>query len=195
MPNGQFGTRAMGGKDAASARYIHTKLNTITRFLYKEEDDHILQYLVDDGQLVEPKFYLPIIPMILVNGAEGIGTGWSTFIPNYNPRELVQNILNKLNGGEIQDLDPFYKNYNGTFIKKPKGYDVFGKYEVKLSENLLNITELPINEWTRKYKNFLEKIMMEKDWIKDYREYHKTDSVDFEIFMDGNKFQTMYEKQ
>jgi DNA topoisomerase-2 len=66
--------------------------------IFIEEDDHVLDYLIDDGDIVEPTYYVPIIPMILVNGAEGIGSGWSTFVPNYNPREIVQNILAKLEG-------------------------------------------------------------------------------------------------
>lgn len=78
MPLGQFGTRALGGKDAASSRYIFTKLNPITRMIFIEDDDHTLEYLIDDGDVVEPNYYVPIIPMVLVNGAEGIGSGWST---------------------------------------------------------------------------------------------------------------------
>ena len=86
MPIGQFGSRSMGGKDAASARYIHTRLNHITRHIFKEDDDHSLTYLIDDGDLVEPKYYVPVLPMVLVNGAEGIGTGWSTDVPNFCPK-------------------------------------------------------------------------------------------------------------
>lgn len=88
----------MGGKDHASARYIYTMLNPITWYIFWEEDDEIVNYLNDDGDFVEPDYYLPIIPMVLVNGSEGIGTGWSSFIPNYNPREIVQNLLWKLDG-------------------------------------------------------------------------------------------------
>jgi len=86
MPNGQFGSRYKGGKDHASGRYIFTNLNKVTRFIFPEADDHTLTYIEDDGQMVEPQYYMPIIPMILVNGCQGIGTGWSTFIPNFNPR-------------------------------------------------------------------------------------------------------------
>jgi DNA topoisomerase-2 len=92
MPNGQFGTRLQGGKDSASERYIFTRLNTLTRFLFKKSDDAILQYLDDDGTPVEPIFYIPIIPLVLVNGAEGIGTGFSTKIPCFNPKVLIQYI-------------------------------------------------------------------------------------------------------
>lgn len=81
MPIGQFGTRNLGGKDSASARYIHTNLNPITRYIFPEPDDHVLKYVEDDGQMVEPEWYLPILPMILVNGGDGIGTGWSSNVP------------------------------------------------------------------------------------------------------------------
>ena len=92
LPNGQFGTRNMGGKDCASARYIFTALSPVTRYLFPESDDQVLQYLEEEGQSIEPNHYLPIIPLSLVNGAEGIGTGWSTFIPQHNPRDIVDNI-------------------------------------------------------------------------------------------------------
>ncbi len=86
MPNGQFGSRNLGGKDHASGRYIFTNLSRVARCLFPEADDHTLTYVEDDGQVVEPQYYVPIIPMILVNGCQGIGTGWSTYIPNFNPR-------------------------------------------------------------------------------------------------------------
>jgi len=81
LPIGQFGTRNQGGKEAASARYIFTSLSPVTRYLFHEADDAVLNYLEEEGQSIEPNYYLPIIPLTLVNGAEGIGTGWSTFIP------------------------------------------------------------------------------------------------------------------
>uniref|UniRef100_A0ACD5YS87 Uncharacterized protein n=1 Tax=Avena sativa TaxID=4498 RepID=A0ACD5YS87_AVESA len=79
VPSGQFGTRNSGGKDAASARYIFTKLSPVTRLIFPKDDDVLLNYLNEDGQSIEPTWYMPIIPMVLVNGSEGIGTGWSTF--------------------------------------------------------------------------------------------------------------------
>ena len=93
MPKGQYGSRGSGGKDAASVRYIFTNLNKVTRYLFPEPDDHLYKYLEDDGQSVEPEFYLPIIPMVLVNGTCGIGSGWSTTIPQYNPRDLAKHIM------------------------------------------------------------------------------------------------------
>lgn len=98
VPSGQFGSRLLGGKDAASPRYIYTYLSPVTRKIFKEEDDALCHYLVDEGQSIEPDFYLPILPMVLVNGSEGIGTGYSTSIPNYNPVDIVNYLKAKLNG-------------------------------------------------------------------------------------------------
>ena len=95
-PNGQFGTRLQGGKDSASERYIFTQLNKITRTIFQQTDDNILNYLNDDGLSVEPIYYAPIIPMILVNGSKGIGTGFSTDIMSYNPLQIIEYLQNKL---------------------------------------------------------------------------------------------------
>lgn len=73
---GQFGTRAAGGKDYASPRYVFTKLNSITRLLFPEEDDSFLESMEEDGLMVEPRYYIPVVPTILLNGSDGIGTGW-----------------------------------------------------------------------------------------------------------------------
>ena len=86
----------MGGKEAASARYIFTNLTPLTRILFNKEDDQILNYQIEEGQRIEPDYYAPIIPMVLVNWAEGIGTGWSTSIPCYNPVEIIKNLRKKL---------------------------------------------------------------------------------------------------
>nr|VVW84919.1 unnamed protein product [Nymphaea colorata] len=127
MPNGQFGSRNQGGKDHASARYIFTNLNRVTRFLFPEPDDHTLTYIEDDGQLVEPEYYVPIIPLVLVNGCEGIGSGWSTFIPNHDPRQIATMILDRLNHGTpFGDLKPWYKGFLGEINRKEDG-----NYEVK----------------------------------------------------------------
>ena len=99
-PSGMFGTRLLGGKDAASPRYIFTKLAAITRALFHEHDDALLKYQEEDGQHIEPEWYLPVIPLALVNGSDGIGTGYSTFSPNYNPRDIIRNIRHLLAGEE-----------------------------------------------------------------------------------------------
>jgi DNA gyrase/topoisomerase IV, subunit A len=83
-PSGQFGTRLTGGEDAASPRYIFTSLSRVARFIFPEADDILLDYMEDDGQTIEPQFYCPVIPLILVNGAQGmlhrISSSWSSHV-------------------------------------------------------------------------------------------------------------------
>ncbi|EJW02059.1 hypothetical protein EDEG_03483 [Edhazardia aedis USNM 41457] len=118
-PNGQFGTRLQGGKDAASPRYLYTNLEKITRLIFRPEDDNILNYLSEDNITVEPEFYVPIIPMVLVNGPEGIGTGWSTTIPNYNVVDIIANIRKLMNNETQTNLVPFYKGFTGSITALP----------------------------------------------------------------------------
>ena len=180
MPIGQFGTRNQGGKEAASARYIFTNLSPVTRVLFNEMDDNVLNYLEEEGQTIEPNYYLPIAPLCLMNGADGIGTGWSTFIPQFNPNDIVDNLKLMMDGYEPNRMVPWYKGFQGTIEQsqdKEKSYKCTGKYEI-LSETELQITELPIGQWTREYKNFLEELA-QKDEIEDIREYHQENRVDF----------------
>jgi len=188
MPNGQFGSRAMGGKDAASGRYLHTVMNKITRFIFLEDDDHVLNYIEEDGKLVEPIWYLPIIPMVLVNGSEGIGTGWSTNIPNYCPRALIENLLRKLDGGHFDRMDPFYKGYTGEILSSgDRSYSCKGRWSYDEDAHALDILELPIRKWTRDYKTAIEQIMIDKNdkqlVIEDMREYHTTRNVHFRLLL------------
>lgn len=104
QPVGQFGTRLHGGKDAASPRYIFTMLSPLTRLMFQPTDEPSLNWLYDDNQRIEPEWYCPILPVVLVNGVEGIGTGYSTKIPNYDTREIVQNLKKMINGKEPEEM-------------------------------------------------------------------------------------------
>lgn len=184
MPIGQFGTRNQGGKEAASPRYIFTNLNSVTRYLYHEDDDAVLNYLEEEGQSIEPDYYLPILPMSLVNGAEGIGTGWSTSIPGFNPKDIIRNLFNLMNNKTYETMYPWYKGFNGTIESTAPGsrnfvvkgcFNVLGDPD---TSDEVEITELPIGKWTRDYKNFLEELAA-KDEIDEIREYHQENKVHF----------------
>jgi len=161
-PNGQFGTRLQGGDDAASERYICTQLNKLTRLIFPEADDAVLTYLEDDGTPVEPMFYVPIIPMQLINGGKGIGTGFSTDILNYNPLTIIDYISERLKGTnnyETSTLMPYYSGFKGTIEPLSENkYLIKGAYNV-LSDKQVRITELPIGTWTDDYKKYIEELI------------------------------------
>jgi DNA topoisomerase-2 len=157
-PNGQFGTRCNPKKDAASPRYIWTKLEDLTPLIFNKMDEPVLNKQDDDGLPIEPEYYAPIIPMILINGAEGIGTGFSTYIPPYNPLDVLKNIQLKLKGKPMKDIDPWYQGFNGIISKiDEQSYEVYGTWSVK--GNKVIIDELPVGTWTTNYCEFLEKLL------------------------------------
>jgi DNA topoisomerase-2 len=159
-PNGQFGTRLQGGDDSASERYIFTMLNTLTRYIFPEADDAVLKYLDDDGTLVEPEHYVPIIPFALVNGIRGIGTGFSCSVPPYNPRDLIAYVRALLRGtSEPSDMMPYYEGFRGTISKiEADKYLIKGCYE-RTGPDTVTITELPVGRWTMPYTKTLEEMM------------------------------------
>ncbi|ODQ79069.1 hypothetical protein BABINDRAFT_162139 [Babjeviella inositovora NRRL Y-12698] len=175
-PNGCFGTRNMGGKDASAARYIFTELSKITRKVFNPLDEALYNYVQDDEQTVEPEWYLPVVPMLLVNGAEGIGTGWSTNIPPFNPVDIIKNIRNLMVGKEMEEMVPWFRGWNGGIQKIALDkYRVTGRVE-KVDDNTVEITELPAKMWTVTMKEFLLKGLggddKAKPWIKDMTEQH-----------------------
>lgn len=103
----------MGGKDAASPRYVFTKLEQITRAIFHPDDDELLNYLSDDGVSIEPEYYMPVIPMVLVNGSDGIGTGYSSSINNHNPRAVIANLRRLINGETLEPMKPHYTGFMG----------------------------------------------------------------------------------
>jgi DNA topoisomerase-2 len=159
-PNGQFGTRLHGGDDSASERYIFTMLNPLTRSLFPDTDDAVLSYLNDDGTIVEPEFYAPILPFALINGISGIGTGFSCSIPAYNPQDIITYLKNKLNSlTNTIEFVPYYQGFKGEIRKcGEQKYLIKGCYE-KIAEDKIRITELPVGTWTMSYITMLEGLM------------------------------------
>jgi DNA topoisomerase-2 len=199
LPSGQFGSRLKGGDDSASERYIFTQLNRITRAIFPQTDDAVLDYLNDDGTLVEPRFYAPIIPMILVNGSKGIGTGFSTDIMSYNPLQIIGYLKNKLVGKLVEDDNnfvPFYEGFTGTIEKiGSTKFLIKGKYE-KVGPDTIRIIELPVGLWTESFKEHLESLIepgLDKEGkkivplVKDYDDMSRDTTVDFTITLQKGK--------
>jgi len=163
-PNGQFGTRLHGGDDSASERYIFTMLNPLTRSVFKDADDAVLTYLNDDGTLVEPEYYVPIIPFALMNGISGIGTGFSCSIPAFSPVQIIDYLRFKLRGENVAaagEFVPYYEGFKGSVSKLPDNaqkYLIRGAYE-KVGDDKIRISELPVGTWTMPYTTFLEGLM------------------------------------
>ena len=165
VPQGQFGTRLLGGEDSASPRYIHTYLQPRVRKLVPEADFPVLTYRDDDGLPVEPEWYAPVLPMLLVNGARGIGTGYSTYIPPCNPKVLKETLKKWLLGDDSVIYDPIVPHFEGFKGSMSADGIVVGVYKKEKDEFV--VTELPPGTWTAKYREFLEKELAEGR-IKDF---------------------------
>lgn len=184
VPNGQFGTRIKGGSDAASPRYIFTLLTPLARALFRADDFAVLERaLDDDGAAVEPLFYVPVAPLVLMNGACGIGTGFATSLPSYCPDDVVaacraliaaasaspgiedsDELLGAaMDAVPLPSLAPWYLGFRGTIeplAGKPGAFASRGRW-TWLDDATLEITELPVGVWTDDYKEFLDKAVQD----------------------------------
>lgn len=206
--DGMFGTRLEGGADAASPRYIYTKMEYLTEYIFREEDEPLLTQVNDDGDLVQPEFYVPILPMILVNGCNaGIGTGWSCNIPCFNPMEIIDGIKDWLDNNTEPDsgerkenlsvlptMVPWYRGFKGTIEadeSKCKRYITKGIIQ-ETKDGCFEVSELPINMWTNKFKELCEDLQEEKK-LKTMKNYSTPNEVKF-IITSSNEFECSLEK-
>jgi DNA gyrase/topoisomerase IV subunit B len=211
-------SRCQGGQDASSPRYIFTLLSKLTRLIFKEEDNNILNYLDDDGQQIEPEYYIPIIPMILVNGGLGIGTGYSTNVPQFNPSNIIdickticeiikmteievknendlEHIYDSIDALEIEELTPYYLGFKGSVEKTDKNtYISKGSYKW-IDDETVEITELPVGTWTEDYKELLENMITNNQNNLKYFENHYTSkNVKFILHFNANSRTTLQDK-
>lgn len=167
-PVGQFGSRLLGGKDSASPRYIHTYLEDIVSKIFRKEDGCLLKHIDDDGEFVEPEYYLPVVPLLAINGSVGIGTGYSTDVPPHKPDDIVCLLRHRLQGTietlEGRPLDPWWFGFKGKTIRADENTWVTkGLYEFDDVKKTVTITELPVGTWTKDYKEFLDTLCENED--------------------------------
>lgn len=187
---GQFGTRLQGGSDCASPRYIFTKLESVVRHLYNELDDPILNYLEEEGENIQPDFYIPIIPMVLVNGSEGIGVGMATSIPLLSPIDIIDHIIDRINNKpSLTHLIPWYRSFKGTIVKQTNNsFKTSGV--IRLDEKNIVIEELPIGKWSTDYKEVLNELM-DNDVIRSFQESNTENSVSFTVLLNPLQYEEM----
>ena len=186
-PSGNFGSRLQGGSDSASPRYIFTRLSPFARVIFHSADEPILTYNTDDGRTIEPEVYVPVVPMVLINGADGIGTGWSSSIPNYNPEDIVDNLKRLMKGEEMKPMTPWFRDFKGTVTQMAPDRYKFSGIIKQTGDTEIEITELPIRMWTQDFKEKLVNIIKAEkvpSFIKDYDDYNTHRDVNFVIRME-----------
>jgi DNA topoisomerase-2 len=176
QPVGQFGSRLAGGSDHASPRYIHTHLTPVARALFVAADDPVLSRAMDDdGNPVEPKHYIPVLPLVLINGAAGIGTGYSTNVPCYNPHDVAASMRALIDAedpltADVPKLHPWFQGFTGTI--EPDGGDkgrLRSRGVLKRTSNTeLTVSELPLGQWTEDFKDALETFIEKRPEAKGY---------------------------
>jgi len=183
MPKGNFGSRLQGGKDHASERYIKTNLNPIVLDIFNPDDELVLNFENDEGSKIEPQYYMPVIPMILVNGTNGIGTAFSSTVCSHRLDDVCQAVLNKMQGKPVHKLRPYFRGFQGRIVDLGNGkYETIGLYKIVAETNTIHITELPVGGWTDKYTKFIEdKIMKQtkKKYITSYENYCTKNTIHY----------------
>lgn len=187
---GQFGSRLLGGQDHSAPRYLEACVQNYTKFLIMDPDRGILNHMEEDGYKIEPETFKPIIPLVLVNGADGIGTGYSTSIPKYHPSDIIRLVENKIKNKKSRTIDPYYHGFNGEIIKQDNGnYITYGCYKL-VTGSKLHISDLPIGKWT---SDFIEKLklMVEDGEIKDFNDNSSEINIDVTIIGNRGQFSKM----
>lgn len=158
MSEASFGSRLEGGKDAAQGRYLMTRLRPYVNLLFPSEDDKLLSYKAEGNLAIEPYYYMPIMPTILLNGCKGIGTGWSCSIPCFLVKDVLDNTRRWIQKQPLVAMLPSYPGFKGTITPLKANslsdldmtYEVKGVYTVEGGTNV-TVTELPIGLWTSKF--------------------------------------------
>lgn len=180
VPEGQFGSRLT--KEAGAGRYINTFMSKYFRQLFKKEDEAILEHNTIDGEEIEPKYYLPILPIVLINGATGIGTGHSCEIKSYHPEHIRDAVMKVLEGKKLKHgtLVPWFRGFHGTVERSETGQVIMtGKLQV-VNSNTIKITELPVGTFLDQYKDHLNKLE-EDGFINDYVDASTEEAFEFTV--------------
>lgn len=177
--HGQFGTRLSA--TGSDARYIHTALHKNWDIFFKKEDQDIVEYLYDDEEKIEPKYFIPIVPLVLINGADGVGNGFKSAILQYDLQSVVKALKEVIKHGAVKTpLIPHINGFTGTITKVDRQVTFTGTLKIVHSTKII-ITELPPRFDNDKYKKLLN-TLVEKKIIKEY--YNNSDEDKWEFTID-----------
>lgn len=177
--HGQFGSRLDPSK-YSSPRYIHTKLHSNFEKFFHEDDQNIVEYLYDDGDKIEPKFFIPVVPMLLINGSDGTGNGFKSKIFTYGLKEIIIAVKECVKHGKVKTpLIPFMNGWKGKIEKIGKQVIFTGCFE-RINTTKIKVTELPPTYDNEKYKSILNSLVENKT-IKDYENHSKEDKWEWVI--------------
>lgn len=177
-PDGQFGN--ILNNKASSARYISATLSPNWRKWFSKEDDIILEFEIEDGDITEPKYFIPLVPTVLFNGGNGIGTGYSNHTLSYNPQDVINNVKKVLAGKEQDEIIPWYNGYKGKITKNENQVIFSGSFE-KVNATAIRITQVPIGHDLESYKEILI-ALMESGEIKDFDDHSTEDKWDIVVY-------------
>lgn len=157
---GQFGS--LRSPSAGAPRYISAKLHPNFRLIYK--DFELLTNKIEEGEEIEPEYFLPIVPTVILNGTSGIAVGFATNILNRNPKDVIDACISSLNGEKIKTLTPWISEFTGTFTRdlaNPKTWKISGLYEV-VNTTTIKVTEIPPSFTYEKYEEHLNSLVEKK---------------------------------
>lgn len=183
--DGGFGSRRQNGADAASARYTFTKLTPHARDLFKNRSDNVLSYLTEENVVVEPCYYVPTMPLALINGTNGIATGFRTLTPSFNPSDIAHNTLQKLHKTtNFKKLVPWYGpeyKTNDRTSEDDKSWVFEGQIRYDENTRKIHITEIPIGISIDAYNTKVLQPMIDKGVIRKVDVMHKDNDPHFVI--------------
>lgn len=171
---GNFGSRFNHSNSAT--RYIFGSRSDIFNKVIKSEDFKILVHQEFEGTKIEPRFFVPTIPLILVNGSEGIATGFAQKILPRNPKEIIKYLK-----GQKADLTPYFNGFKGSITKIDNSWLIRGSF--KRDKKFIEITEIPVNYDLNSYLKVLDALEEQKK-IKKYEDFSDNDIFNFKVYMD-----------
>jgi DNA topoisomerase-2 len=182
VPSGQFGSRASGG-DASSARYIMTRASPWTWTLFNEHDLKVAVAQREEGQEIEPVSFHPILCLALVTLTAGIGTGWSSSVPSYNPLEVIANQERWLDGRPLVHMHPYAHGCGGPLIQdmncryRAGGvvHNVSSPQDDTAGLVTVKVTDVPVNKWTKQFNDDMQARHVAGDFVRCAKDdkYHE----------------------